>query len=156
MKLQQWAHWAEIVSSIAVVVTLVFLIEQVHDNTRALDRQATLDRVNAVNASFLAAPALASVAARIKEVDGADPGPRAYEERYGLTPAQAILWDRHLALLWMGLEADFQHLGQSGEVAAWVRGLLATEDNRLYWQANRSWHGPDFRAFVDGIVAEGS
>jgi hypothetical protein len=155
MKLQQWAHWAEIVSSVAVVVTLVFLIQQVRGNTQALERRATLDRVSAVNAPFFSAPELASVLARIKSVDGALPGPRSYAERYGLTDEEAILWDRHLTLLWMGLEADFRHSGGTGEIAAWVRDLLASGDNRLYWEANSSWHGAGFRAFVDAVAAEG-
>ena len=156
MKLERWAHWAEIVSSFAMVATLIFLIQEVRGNTQALDRQITLDRVSAVNAPFFSAPELASVLARIKAVDGALPGPQAYAERYGLTSEEAILWDRHLTLLWMGLEADFRYRGSSATVEAWVRDLLSSGDNRLYWQANRSWHGPDFRALVDRIAEEGT
>ena len=153
MKLEQWAHWAEIVSSVAVVATLVFLVQEVRGNTQALERQITLDRVATVNGPFFEAPELAAVMVKIKDMDGPLPGPQAYQERYGLTPEQAVLWDRHLMLLWMGLEADWLHGETPVEVEAWVRDLLKTEDNRLYWTANSSWHSPAFRSMVDRIAA---
>jgi hypothetical protein len=154
MKLQEWAHWAEIVSSVAVVGTLLFLIREVRGNTQALDRQITMDRVSTVNNPFFTAPELASILVKIKAVDGPLPGPKAYAERYPLTPEEAVLWDRHLTLLWMGLEADYRYGETGGEVEAWVRDLLTHADNRLYWEANRMWHGPEFRALVDRIAAE--
>jgi len=40
MRLQQWANWAEIIASFAVVVTLLILIQEVRGNTLALERQA--------------------------------------------------------------------------------------------------------------------
>ena len=153
MRLEKWAHWAEVVSSVAVVATLLFLIQEVRGNTRALERQITLDRVSTVNNPFFSAPELASVLVKIKAVNGTLPGEQAFMDRYGLSPEEAVLWDRHLTLLWMGLEADYQYGNTPGVVEAWVSDLLKNEDNRLYWGANRTWHGPAFRAMVDHLAA---
>ena len=153
MKLQEWANWSEIVASIAVIVTLVFLAQEVRNNTLALERQADLDRASALSDPFFEAPELAGVLAKIKAVDGEDPLPRALEERYGLTPEEAILWERHLRLVWLEHEADFSRTGPTPELEAWIAGTLAVPDNRLYWETMGVHSGPDFRAFVDGVAA---
>jgi len=105
MTLEKWAHWAEIVSSIAVVATLLFLVQEIRGNTQALERQITMDRVSAVNTPFFTAPELASVIVKIKAVDGALPGPKAYAERYGLTPEEVV--DRLESLVRERMSAEF-------------------------------------------------
>jgi len=137
------------------VVTLVVLIQEVRYNTLALERQADLDRASALAEPFFEAPELASVLAKIKAVDGEDPVPDALIERYGLTSAEAILWERHLRRVWLEHEADFDRSGPTAELVAWIAGTLATHDNRLYWENMRAQTGPAFRAFVEGVAAAG-
>ena len=72
-----------------------------------------------------------AILARIREVDGADPLLTAFVERYGFTTEEAILWTRHLRLLWNGLEADYLY-GQPEDAIAMVQGLLTIPDNRLF------------------------
>ena len=155
MKLEQWAHWAEIIASIGVVVTLVVLVQEVRYNTLALERQADLDRAAALAEPFFEAPELASVLAKIKAVDGEDAFPDALIERYGLTPAEAILWDRHLRRVWLEHEADFDRSGPTPELAAWIRGTLSSPDNQLYWEIRGPSSGAGFRAFVAEVTAAG-
>lgn len=155
MKLAQWANWAEIVASLGVVVTLVVLIQEVRYNTLTLERQADLDRAATLAQPFFEAPELAAVLAKIKAVDGEDAFPRALMERYGLTSAEAILWDRHLRSIWLEHEADFERTGPTGELEAWIAGTLATSDNRLYWETMGPQSGPEFRAFVDYVRGAG-
>jgi hypothetical protein len=152
MKLEKWAHWAEIVASVAVVVTLVILVGEVRGNTLALERQADLDRASALTTPFFSAPQLASVLNRIKAVDGLDPLPQALKDRYGLTAEEAILWERHLWLVWLQHEADFQRSGPSPKLNAWIAAALATPDNLLYWETMGPVAGAGFRAYVDGIA----
>ena len=62
-KLSDWASVAEIISGIAVVITLVFLIVGIRDNTAALRGSAYadfLDSLNQLQASLMADPGLAS------------------------------------------------------------------------------------------------
>lgn len=154
MTLEKWAHWAEIVASGAVIVTLVVLVQEVRGNTRALERQADLDRAAALTTPFFEAPELASILAKIKSVDGADPVVQALSDRYGLTSEEAILWERHLWRVWLEHEADFSRTGPSGELQAWIKGALATPDNRLYWDLRGPASGPGFRALVDGLASQ--
>jgi hypothetical protein len=153
MKLQTWANWAEIVASVSVVVTLIVLVGEVQGNTRALERQADLERASALTTPFFSAPQLASVLSRIKAVDGVDPLPQALMDRYGLTHEEAILWERHLWFVWLEHEADFERSGPSPKLEAWIAGALATPDNQLYWETMAPSSGPEFRTFVNGVAA---
>ena len=154
MKTEKLAHWAEIISSLVVVVTLVFLIHEVQRNTNALERQAEIERSAILNDPFFEAPELASVLAKIKEVDGQEGYPLALSERYGLTKAEAILWDRHVWQTWSGLEADFYQLGSSIEVGRYAQLLLQFPDQQLHWMKTSEVYKPEFVAFVDSIAAE--
>lgn len=154
MRLQEWAQGAEIVASIGVVVTLVILVQEIQWNTRALERQSDLDRAEALTTPYFEAPELAAVLAKIKTVDGHDPVPQAFMDRYGLTPEEAILWERHLWLVWLDHEAEFERSGPSPKLEAWIRGALASPDNRTYWDVARLSSGPEFRAFVDRLATE--
>jgi hypothetical protein len=154
MKTEKLAHWAEIISSLVVVITLVFLINEVQRNTKALERQSEMDRTAAISDPFFEAPELASVIAKIKEVDGLDLFPEALTDRYDLSYEEAELWSRLIYRMWGGFEADFETLGPE-EVEGTVRFLLRTPDNRMYWEtAGPDFSGPEFRAFVDSIAAE--
>ena len=91
MKLQDVTHWAEIIASVAVVLSLVFLTLEVRNNTRALDRQAIRDRSEALNAPFLDNSDLPAIIAAVKAVDGPEPSEQALVERYGITYEQATV-----------------------------------------------------------------
>jgi len=154
MKTEKLAHWAEIISSFVVVVTLIFLIHEVQRNTTALERQAEMDRNASFTSPFFEAPELSSIMAQIKAVDGPDPLPQALVARYGLTYEEADLWGRMMFGMWFGMETDFDALGRE-EVERLLRSLLSTADNQLYWETlGQGYSNPEFRTFVDSIAAE--
>jgi hypothetical protein len=134
MKLERWAHWAEIGASVAVVASLLLLVQQVRQNTVMLERQIALDRATAFNAPFLDDSPLADILARIKVVDGPEPVEEALMTRYDLEYAEAVRWVRHLALVWTALEADFVANGRSDPLDGVAWSLLGSPDNRLYWE----------------------
>ena len=76
MKLQQWAHLAEIGASVGVIVTLLLLLQEVRGNTAAIERQASLDRTTAWTAPFFPSSDLPDILAKIKAVDGVEPANR--------------------------------------------------------------------------------
>lgn len=134
MKVERWTQWAEIVASVAVVVSLVFLIQEVRYNTAVMERQAVMDRAAVVNAPFLGESQLPSIIAKIKAVDGPDPAVSAFVEQYDLSYEEAVRWTRHLSLIWIGLEADFIASGLSPRLERTTRGLLQSEDHQLFWE----------------------
>lgn len=153
-KVQQWANWAEIVASIAIVVSLAFLIMEVRYNTRILERQAVLDRTAAFNTPFLEDSPMPAILTRIKAVDGFDPVEEVFAARYELSYLEAVRWVRHLAVLWTVLEADYRVNGRSPALEAVAWSLLGSPDNQLYWdQGAPQVTSGAFRSYVSGLRA---
>lgn len=150
--LQHVAQWAEIIASIAVVLSLVFIMREVQENTRAMQRQVDLDRSTALTSQFFEAPELATVMAKMKETDGLTPYAAALMERYGLTGGEAVLWERHMWGLWLGLEADFERSGRSPQLETWFVALTRNPDGRLYWE-NQIHSNPAFITYVEEVLA---
>ena len=134
MKLQEWAHWAEITASVAVVVSLVFLTGEVSENTLALERQAIRDRSVAMNAPYLNDSQIPAILAKVKAVDPWRPLVHAYVEGYSLTYEEAGIWSRYLSVVWTGLEADFILDGESLSLKNRVDELLRNPDDQMYWE----------------------
>ena len=134
MKLQEWAHWAEITASVAVVVSLVFLTGEVSKNTLALERQAIRDRSVAMNAPYLNDSQIPAIIAKVGAVDGWRPLVHAYVERYSLTYEEAVILVRFLSVVWTGLEADFILDGESLSLKNRVDELLRNPDDQMYWE----------------------
>lgn len=153
MKLHEWADLAEVVASIAVVVTLIVLVFEVRANTAAIERDALLERSNRLSAPFLNTADLSRISAKIQAVDGVDPVIQAFVDHYGLSVAEADRWTRVLTLVWQSLLADYQYNGPSENLAATIRGLISTADNQLFWTHRRSdlRHNDAFNAYVERV-----
>ena len=160
MKIEKVSAWAELLASIAVVVTLVVLVLEVQATNVALERQAALDGVSGFTDAFFEAPVLADVLAKIKAVDGTDPIQDGLVARYGLTVPEAIIWSRHLWVVWSGVEADFLIRGDQPEIRAMVSVLKGSPDNEIYLQVmeygRHDESFADYVATVDPFVLEGS
>lgn len=151
-RLDRWANWAEIVASIAIVVSLVFLVQEVRYNTVILERQATLDRMEAFNAPFLDDSPLPSILSEIKAADGYEPLEAALVARYDLSYAEAVQWGRHLSLLWTVMEADYRANGRSPALEGVALALLAAPDNQLFWdQGAPQITSGEFRGYVAAL-----
>lgn len=153
MNTQKWAAWTEIVSSIAVVVTLVFLIYEVRQNTVAVERQTFLDRQSRLVGPYLNSKEFRSIYAKIKNLDGREPRVAALADRYDLTDEEAVYWIRHLDENWVGLWADFQQYGPNDELDELISGFLGFPDAMLYWdQAMKSGRfSQAFREHVESL-----
>ena len=154
MKLKKWVHVSEIVASIAVVASLIFLALQIGDNTRTLQRQEIRDRVNALTSPFLDVSKVPSILTKIKAVDGIENLEKAYMERYNLTHEEASIWVRYQNVLWAGLEADFVANGISPALEAYIKLLLSYPDVRLSWEYRWSVQDSDFIGYVERLHDE--
>ena len=153
MDTQKLANWSEIVASVAVVITLVFLILEVRQNTDAVERQALLERQARLINPYLASPEFRSVYVKIKEKDGREDNVAAFIDYYDLAHGEAVLWVRHLDENWSGLEADFLKYGESDDMNALITGFLSFPDARLYWltSASADRFNPEFRSHVESL-----
>ena len=73
LSLSEWASVAEIIGAITIVVSLLFLVHEVNQNTKALqvaNVNQIYDRTDSLNSDIAASPELASF--YVKEVFGVD------------------------------------------------------------------------------------
>ena len=154
MKLKKWVHVSEIVASIAVVASLIFLALQIGDNTRTLQRQEIRDRADALTSPFLDVSKVPSILTKIKAVDGIEDLEKAYMDRYNLTHEEASIWVRYQNVLWAGLEADFVANGISPALEAYIKLLLRYPDVRLSWEYRWSVQDSDFIGYVERLRDE--
>jgi hypothetical protein len=149
-KSAQLAQWLEVVGSVAIISTLVVLVMEVRGNTAALERQVMMDRAVALNTPFFQDPRLAAASAKIRAVDGPNRVQKALSDRYQLTEDEALVWSRHLGLIFQGIRADFELLGDTPQLRSYVYGLLSSGDVALAWDEASGVNGSEaFTAFVE-------
>ena len=151
MKLQQWAHWAEIGASVGVIIALLLLLQEVRGNTLAIERQASLDRGAIWTAPFFPSSDLPDVLAKIKAVDGLERVDQAFVDRYNLTAEESILWTRHLASIWTSLETEYLYDGPSEGLASLIQDFLAYPDEQLYWENDQVFFTAEFQSYVESV-----
>ena len=150
MKTQEIAQWAEVISSIAILATLIVLIMDLRANTEVLERQAALDRANVVSNPVFQDPRLAAASAKIRAVDGPNEIQLALEQTYQLTEEEAFVWARHLGLIWFGIQADFNSNPESRELKTYVCALMESPDVAIHWDKGlKPNSGPDFIEFIE-------
>jgi len=157
MKLERAAHAVEISANVGVIVTLVLLMLQVRDNTRALEGQSILQRGAAFQEPFVSESEVPAVLAKIKAVDGPEPSVTAYMDRYGLTYEEAAIWTRHVWSVWTSLEAEYAVLGESPELSQKIRILLPFPDQEVWIESGGAdwFNTPGFREYVERLRAQG-
>jgi len=157
VKLERASHAVEILANVGVIVTLVLLILQVRDNTRALEGQAIIQRGAAFQEPFVSESSVPAILAKIKAVDGPEPLVTAYMDRYGLTYEEAAIWNRHVWSVWTALEAEYAVLGESPELSQKIRILLPFPDVEVWFEhGGADWYNtPGFREYVERLRAEG-
>jgi len=133
MNTNKIADWAEILASLAVVVSLLFLLQEVRTNTRTVERESALVQAAALAQPFFESPEMRAVAEKVIAVDGGGSA-RVHEaliERYGLTYEEAVLWHRHMMQLWLGIEADYMYGDREAAVAN-IEMVMRYPDNQIY------------------------
>lgn len=157
MNTQKWAAWTEIVASVAVVITLVFLIYEVRQNTAAIERQTYLDRQARLIDPYLESPEFRTIYTKIKKKDGRERQVETFVNTYGLTDAEAVYWVRHLDENWTGLEADFIQFGPNEVFDNLIIGVLSFPDAALYWRnaSESSQFSGEFKDYVESLRRTG-
>jgi hypothetical protein len=151
VNLKQTANWAEIIASVAVIASLVFLIFEVRGNTRALDRQAIRDQSTILNAPFVSDPKIPAILAKIKEIDGPEPGEQALIDRYGMSYEEAAIYGRYVSANFNGLEAEFALNGASPRLQERIQLLLSFPDVQIALKWAPQLSSEDFIEYVDEL-----
>ncbi len=154
MDSRKLADWSEIVSSVVVVLTLVFLIVEVRTQTRAIERQAAELRAQNMSEPFLDSDLLIEAHRKVRDRDGRSEIFAAFHDRYGMSFAEAEVWSRHLSKTWLGLQSDFDY-GNPAIALGVAEALLAYPDQRAWIEVRlgQPFFNRAFRDQVAGIVA---
>ena len=149
MHTRRLSDWAQVLGSVAVVVSLLLLLQEVRGNTRAVERQAAVDRASALSDPFFQDPDLRLAFDKVRVVDGPHAVQAAFMDRYDHTSSEALVFTRHLLQLWSTVEADFNY-GDRDLAAEWVEALLLNPDNRLFVEHHR--FGGEFGTLVHDVA----
>lgn len=144
--------WAQIIGTIAVVIGLVLVWEELRLNRQAIERQATMERYTALSAPFFESADLLSASEKIRQVDGRSQSEAIYIETYGHTPAEALVWTRHMLLYWGMVRADWEYGDREGAERT-VENLLSYPDARLFAES-RPWGESAWSEFIERKTAE--
>ncbi len=153
MSLDNLANLAEIISGVAVLVTLIFLVVQLRDNTKAL-------RMNALSTHYTDGYELIADGIRVPEL--AKAAQKAFTnqalsgvEKYYLNNwvvRTCGLMERHLLAMQEGLldQLTFDRSVLAG------KNLLRTPAGRAGYEAIRRGQlaGPEIQAYIDNFYAE--
>ena len=148
INLQNWAAIAEIVGTVAIIVSLIFVVHGLNQNTKALqvsNLNQIYDRTDSVNSDLVSSPELASL--YVKEVFGVT----------GLTGEEAqfaILMRRELNQ-W----EQFWFWKRDGVIGndvwedwdAYYVEHLSNNFPKELWNGIRKYYHPDFASHVDQI-----
>ncbi len=146
-KVRTWAALAEIVGTVAVIISLVFVVQSIDQNTRAVEA-AQMNNIytgwrEAVQVPILSDPVLADTIAKARAGDA-------------LTPGEQIRWD-----IFVGGKMDnwsqMFNLHENGVISTevwqmwnvgfwvhWDRDEMASK-----WATNREIYGEAFRQHID-------
>ena len=156
MDTDQINRWLTLVANLAVVAGIFFLAVEIRQNTLAVERQMRMDRTVGMMDPYLASPELASIWAKVKEVDGLEPVAARYIERYRLTPEEAALWSRLVHRHWYVQQAQFIFDGPSEDLETSIREFYQLyPDVRIVFEENEdSELSAEFVAYVESIIAD--
>ena len=156
MKLEKWALIAEVISAVAILVTLVILVIDVRFNSRLLERQLFLDRVDRLY--FGASNEMLEIYEKMRAVEADSDSAHIQEfmSRYDFTYLEAQRWSSYAWRTWKTYEADYflDDTGFSG-LEENIRGSLRDPGLALYLELRPNLFDYRFVEFVEELKSAG-
>lgn len=152
MKLERWAHIAEITSGIAIVVTIIVLIFEVRTNNSLLERQLNMERIERSEGIF-ESEHLPRIFGQMREVEPgiASNQAQVFMERFGLSFPDADRVTRYYRTIWQSFEADFTSGNTYPRMERTIQRFLRLPDHALYWDSGMTNRDPEFVDFVESL-----
>lgn len=154
LKLSEWASVAEVVGAVAIVISLIYVGIQVSDSTRAV-RSATANETSAAISSWYANVGSDQQATQVF--------------LHGITAPESLTSEEMAQYIYLlhGLMLEYQtayYLAQEQTLDEQLQesltntlaGVREQPGFKLYWGQRRDLFQPDFRAYVDDLLAAGT
>lgn len=153
LSLSEWSSIADIIATVAVVVSLIFVAFSLEKNTTVLSGQGEddiYDRVSDIHFVILANPDLLDVYRKGRDNFVALTARE--REQYELIMARFLdLWDR-------AIQREKQGLIQPGDIEpwqTWFEDFVGRHVNRAFWEEIKwGWPGRDFQKRVEAAIAK--
>ena len=151
-KVSEWASVAEIIGTVAVVISLVFVVRSIDQNTRAIEA-AEANNVWQAWREVAQLPVIGNA-------DFAKINAKALNSQ-PLTNVEQIRWDRYMAAqidIWAQLfDLRSSDLISQGLWNYWDRGFAQAwgAEHESIWQKIRGAYDPDFQAHVESNLRSG-
>lgn len=147
MKIEKLSAWAELISSVAIVVTLVYLAIQVQQNTAALNAQSRQSVLTSAQTEILAVLDHPEMALAITR-----PGPMTPEENVKLDAfLGASLRAREFS--WLQFRSGLIDNEQWQTERTVLGVILSAPRTRLWWtKVGRGQFSAAFAGFVDDLL----
>jgi len=145
---------AELLGAVAVVISILYVSQQLRDSSASARRGANHELLDATNNAFVALAENAELAGLWG---------RGLYDFSSLNPIERIRFSAILLNIVYMWEESF-HAAKAGLVDAFAfertKGprdeLVALPGFRAWWAVRRDWVGDEFRAYMDGEMATGS
>ena len=144
----------EIVGSGVVLISLIYIAIQVRDTKTATERTSRTERINNLSRTMLETPQLATIVAKVNEVDGSNPFVMEMCSTYGLSLAESELYLRYLSINWRQLETDFLTVKDEAYVATPIRVQLNMPSSRRFIEIQGRRFNNLFVEYVDKLKSE--
>ena len=139
---------AELLSSVGVLATLVYIAVQVRDAKRSNLINASADLTNQIAGRIIDNEHLAEVIAKINVQTGHQlPQAQAAIDEWGLSARDAEIWARYWGTVWRGFQSRFA-AGSLDETT--LQLFLENPQARLYVKATKRTYSPPFVRFIEG------
>lgn len=152
MSLSDLAALGSFISGVAVVATLIFLLLQTRQNTRAI--RAAASQAHAANyQSLLASIIEDGEVARLWRVGLGDIEKLTDDEkaRFIILSSGLFRFFEAARLQWRHGQLDAEHWYS---IDTQIRDTIRNSGLQIYWSMRRHWHSPEFRAWVDTLPKE--
>ena len=149
--LQDWAHLAEIVGGVAIILSLLFVGFQVSENSRQVRSETAHNVTAAMQSWYLEMGANAQAASTFRKAVN-DPINLSEDEAVQFVMSAHSIMLVHQSMYFLGAEGTLDaemNRAMSSSLAAVAR----TKGFAWYWEQRRVYFTDEFQGFVDDVIA---
>ena len=154
LKLSELASIAEVIGAVAIVISLIYVGVQVNDSTRAV-RSATANETYSALSSWYGQLGTSQQASQNMWKGMTAPGSLAPEELFQFIVQMHGLILEYQAAYYLSQEGTLDEELQES-ITNTLLGVRELPGFALYWGQRRGLFKPDFRQFVDELLATGT
>ena len=156
LKLKEWVSLAEIIGSIAVVASMIFLIGEVRNNTEATQRSNMIQLTTSPLTIYLNNPNIQDVIQKASVTKEAltTETVRRIQDEFELTFQEATLYARYIGYNWRIRESEFLY---GNTVPTLFRKNiefhLRRKIERIYWETNTVPYHSEFKDYIQDVLS---